>query len=83
MWLLRFHAAFSILCALATFGFLWIFHEALVENGLLGKKNTAKLNYVKCTVANFIPLVNVVLPFLVLYMATHKVPEKQNDDPAT
>ena len=87
MWLLKFHFAFSILCMLTIFGFYWIFRKTISENGW-GHSRVKYGSLKRCllflrgvlafTLCAFIPVLNVMLPWCLLYMNSHENPERED-----
>ena len=68
MWLLKFHVSVSILCILATHGIRIVFKERL-SRYKRRKTERKKFSFIKMHFILFCPLLNVMLPVIMLHMA--------------
>ena len=85
MGLLKFHLSFSVLCMLAIFGFRWVFLKSMVRNGwgASGKCGFLKRCFIRLRNAlafvalSFVPIINIAIPWIFVYMASHENPEQE------
>lgn len=78
--LLKFHVEFSILCMVTIFGFFLLFRKKIRENGWGRKVNGGLLKrflfrlrgYLCFAFIAFVPFMNIIMPFVLYYMARHE-----------
>lgn len=85
MGLLKFHFAFSVLCMLTIFGFFWTFLKKIRENGWGRRVEGGPLKrflfrlrgYLYFVFIAFVPVLNVLTPWVLYYLARHKAAEQE------